>query len=89
MAVFQFKVTGYGVAHDDELRAGIAAKPVIAPESITIDRGKVYVGSTFMNACEWLQISVTKAAPRTPTDKPHIERVFAAINSGFTQYLAG
>jgi hypothetical protein len=74
---------------DDKLRAGIAAKPVIVPESITIDRGKVYVGSTFMNACERLQICVTKAAPRTPTDKPHIERVFAAINSGFTQYLAG
>jgi putative transposase len=74
---------------DDELRAGIAAKPVIVPESITVDRGKVYVGSTFMNACERLQISVTKAAPRTPTDKPHIERVFAAINTGFTQHLAG
>jgi putative transposase len=74
---------------DDELHAGIAAKPVIVPESITVDRGKVYVGSTFMNVCERLQISVTKAAPRTPTDKPHIERVFAAINSGFTQYLAG
>jgi hypothetical protein len=74
---------------DDEVRAGIAAKPVIVPESITIDRGKVYVGSTFLNACERLQISVTRAAPRTPTDKPHIERMFAAINSGFTQYLAG
>lgn len=74
---------------DDEVRAGIAAKPVIVPESITIDRGKVYVGSTFLNACERLQISVTKAAPRTPTDKPHIERMFAAINSGFTQYLSG
>jgi transposase InsO family protein len=74
---------------DDELRAGIAAKPVIVPESITIDRGKVYIGSTFMNACERLQISITKAAPRTPTDKPHIERLFAAINTGFTQYLVG
>src|SRR5206468_8797922 len=51
--------------------------------------GKVFVGSTLLNACERLQISVTKAAPRTPTDKPHIERMFAAINSGFTQYLAG
>jgi putative transposase len=28
---------------DNELRAGIAAKPVIVPESITVDRGKVYV----------------------------------------------
>ncbi|GAT02584.1 integrase family protein [Mycolicibacterium fortuitum subsp. acetamidolyticum] len=74
---------------DDEIRASVAAKPVIVPESITVDRGKVYVGSTFLNACERLQISVTKAAPRTPTDKPHVERVFAAINSGFTQYLAG
>ncbi len=77
------------VPGDDEVHAHVAAKPIIVPESITIDRGKVYVGSTFLNACERLQISLTKAAPRTPTDKPHIERVFAAINSGFTQYLAG
>lgn len=74
---------------DEEIRTSAAAKPVIVPESITVDRGKVYVGSTFLNACERLQISVTKAAPRTPTDKPHVERAFAAINSGFTQYLAG
>lgn len=74
---------------DDAVRAAIAAKPVIVPESITVDRGKVFVGSTFTSACERLQISLTKAAPRTPTDKPHIERFFAGINSGFTQYLAG
>ena len=54
-----------------------------------MDRGKVFVGSTFTAACERLQISLTKAAPRTPTDKPHIERFFAGVNSGFTQYLAG
>ncbi|MGY1640746.1 Mu transposase C-terminal domain-containing protein [Geodermatophilus sp. SYSU D00703] len=77
------------VQAEDEIRARISAKPVIVPETITIDRSKVFVGSTFLNACERLQISVTKAAPRTPTDKPHIERVFASINSGFTQYLAG
>ena len=74
---------------DEDLRASIAAKPVIVPESITMDRGKVFVGSTFTGACERLQISLTKAAPRSPTDKPHIERFFAAVNSGFTQYLAG
>lgn len=77
------------IADDDAIHAALASKPVIVPESVTVDRGKVYIGSTFLNACERLQISVTKAAPRTPTDKPHIERVFAAINSGFTQYLAG
>jgi putative transposase len=74
---------------NEDLKSQVAAKPVIVPETITIDRGKVFVGSTFLAACERLQISVIKAAPRTPTDKPHIERVFAAINSGFTQYLAG
>ncbi|MGV0594960.1 Mu transposase C-terminal domain-containing protein [Mycolicibacterium porcinum] len=74
---------------DDAVKAGVAAKPVIVPENITIDRGKVFIGNTFLSACERLQISIVKAAPRTPTDKPHIERAFAAINSGFTQYLAG
>ncbi|WP_423181312.1 Mu transposase C-terminal domain-containing protein [Arthrobacter sp. NyZ413] len=74
---------------DEEVRSSIAAKPVIVPESITVDRGKVFVGSTFTAACERLQISMTKAAPRTPTDKPHIERFFAGVNTGFTQYLAG
>ncbi|RIR87692.1 Mu transposase C-terminal domain-containing protein [Mycobacteroides abscessus] len=77
------------IADDDAIHGALASKPVIVPESVTVDRGKVYIGSTFLNACERLQINVTKAAPRTPTDKPHIERVFAAINSGFTQYLAG
>ncbi|MCQ9166154.1 Mu transposase C-terminal domain-containing protein [Arthrobacter sp. STN4] len=74
---------------DEDIRTAIAAKPVIVPESITVDRGKVYIGATFTSACERLQISLTKAAPRTPTDKPHIERFFAGVNSGFTQYLAG
>ncbi|WP_427017758.1 Mu transposase C-terminal domain-containing protein [Pseudarthrobacter sp. P1] len=73
----------------EDVRAVIAAKPVIVPESITVDRGKVYIGATFTAACERLQISLTKAAPRTGTDKPHIERFFAGVNSGFTQYLAG
>lgn len=74
---------------DEDVRSAIAAKPVIVPESMTVDRGKVFVGSTFTAACERLQISITKAAPRTPTDKPHIERFFAGVNSGFTQYLDG
>jgi putative transposase len=64
---------------DDDVRAGIAAKPIVIPESITVDRGHVFVGSTFLAACERLQISVTKAAPRTPTDKP---RVACCTSSG-------
>ena len=79
-----------GVLMDaDELAPKIAARPIIQPESITLDRGKVYVGRTFMAACERLQVSVIKSAPRTPTDKPHIERLFSAINTLFVQHLAG
>ncbi|MDN4517183.1 Mu transposase C-terminal domain-containing protein [Mycolicibacterium austroafricanum] len=77
------------IADTDTLSAQLDAKPVIVPETITVDRGKAFTGATFVAACEKLQISVIVAAPRTPTDKPHIERAFAAINSGFTQYLAG
>lgn len=74
---------------DDEARATLAAKPVIVPESITMDRGKAFKSSTFMNACEQLQISVTLASPRTPTDKPHIESFFRGVRTGFVQHLAG
>ena len=47
------------------------------------------LGRTFTAACQRLQISVVKSAPRTPTDKPHIERLFSAVNTLFVQYLAG
>lgn len=77
------------IADSDTVGSQLRSKPVIVPETITIDRGKAFTGATFLSACEKLQISVVIAAPRTPTDKPHIERAFAAINTGFTQYLAG
>lgn len=73
----------------ETVAADVAARPVIVPEQVTIDRGKVFVGQTFMSATERLGISVVKAAPRTPTDKPHIERLFRSVNTGFTQYLHG
>lgn len=63
--------------------------PVITPESVTVDRGRVFIGRTFMAACERLQISVNIAAPGTPTGKPHVEGGFARIRSQFVQYLNG
>lgn len=72
-----------------EAAAQIAAKPVIVPESITMDRGKAFKSNTFISACERLQINLTLAAPRTPTDKPHIESFFRGLRTGFVQHLAG
>lgn len=66
-----------------------AAKPVICPETIVIDHGKVFVSSTFTSACSMLGISVQPARIRTPTDKAIVERTFGSINSLFCQYVAG
>ncbi|MBI4901876.1 MAG: Mu transposase C-terminal domain-containing protein, partial [Actinobacteria bacterium] len=77
------------VPSDDELAPRLANKPLIVPESITVDRGKVYIGNTFTAACERLQISIPKANPRTGSDKPHIERFFRALNTMFCQHLPG
>ncbi|MEU8525424.1 Mu transposase C-terminal domain-containing protein [Streptomyces sp. NPDC048629] len=66
-----------------------AAKPVIVPDTIVIDHGKVFVSDTFSSACSLLGISLQLARPRTPTDKAIVERTFASINSLFCQYVAG
>ena len=49
----------------------------------------MYLSQTFLEACERLEISVIEAAPRTGSDKPHIERLFGSINTQFAEYLAG
>jgi transposase InsO family protein len=66
-----------------------AAKPVIVPETIVIDHGKVFVSETFTRACNSLGISVQPSRPHTPTDKAIVERTFASINTLFCQYVAG
>ncbi|BBZ57008.1 DDE-type integrase/transposase/recombinase [Mycolicibacterium phocaicum] len=65
-----------------------AAKPVIVPDTITIDGGKVFVSETFTRACERLGISVQQARPRTPTDKAIVEATFGSINTLFCQHVA-
>ncbi|MGK5545485.1 Mu transposase C-terminal domain-containing protein [Streptomyces sp. URMC 127] len=66
-----------------------AAKPVIVPDTVVIDGGKVFISDTFIRACERLGISVQRARPRTPTDKAIVEATFSAVNTLFCQHLAG
>jgi hypothetical protein len=49
-----------------------AARPVIVPDTIVIDGGKVFISEVFTRACAWLGISVQRARPHTPTDKPQV-----------------
>lgn len=65
-----------------------AARPVIVPDTIVIDGGKVFLSETFTRACERLGISIQRARPRTPTDKAIVEATFGAINTLFCQHVA-
>ncbi|MFJ9845863.1 Mu transposase C-terminal domain-containing protein [Kitasatospora sp. NPDC101155] len=66
-----------------------AAKPVIVPDTIVVDRGKVFISDTFTAACRSLGISIQPARPATPTDKGVVERTFSSINTLFCQHVAG
>ncbi|KUJ64018.1 hypothetical protein ACZ90_63645 [Streptomyces albus subsp. albus] len=66
-----------------------AARPVIVPETVIIDRGNIYLSSAFRAACETLGVSVQPAPPRQPAAKGPVERTFASINTLFCQYVAG
>jgi putative transposase len=65
-----------------------AARPVIVPDTIVVDGGKVFLSETFIRACDRLGVSVQPARPRTPTDKPVVEATFESINTLFCQHVA-
>ncbi|WP_328466526.1 Mu transposase C-terminal domain-containing protein [Actinoplanes sp. NBC_00393] len=66
-----------------------AARPVIVPDQIVIDHGRVFVSQTFVRACERLGISVQPARKGTPTDKGVVEATNAAVKTLFAQHVAG
>ena len=66
-----------------------AARPVIVPDQVVIDHGRVFVSETFMRACERLGISIQPARKGTPTDKGVVEATFDAIKTLFAQHVAG
>ncbi|GAA3503385.1 hypothetical protein GCM10019016_104950 [Streptomyces prasinosporus] len=67
----------------DARLAGAAARPVIAPQTIAVDQGKVFVSSSFIAACESLGIPVQPAPPGNGPAKGHVERSFSSINTLF------
>jgi hypothetical protein len=73
----------------DARLAHAAAMPVIVPETIVCDRGKAFLSRTFRASCQALGISLQPAHPRTPTDKPHIERTLESVSALFCQFVAG
>jgi hypothetical protein len=66
-----------------------AARPVIIPETIVVDHGKIFVSRNFQAACRFLGINFQPAHEGTPTDKPHIEKMLASVATLFAQFVAG
>ncbi|GAA2232106.1 DDE-type integrase/transposase/recombinase [Promicromonospora sukumoe] len=73
----------------DQRLEGAAARPVIVPETVVYDHGKVYLSTAFRNACRTLGITLQPAHPDTPTDKPHVERTLQSVGTLFAQHVAG
>ena len=73
---------------DERLRHA-AARPVIAPDTIVIDHGSVFVSANFRSSCRHLGISIQPAHLATGSDKPHIEKMFSTLGTLFCQFAAG
>jgi transposase InsO family protein len=73
----------------DQRLARAAARPVIVPETIVCDHGKAFISQNFRSSCRLLGITFQPAHPRTPTDKPHIERTLESVASLFAQFVSG
>ena len=56
----------------DARMALAAAKPVIIPDTVVIDHGKVFLSEVFLRAADTLGISVQPAHELTPTDKDRV-----------------
>jgi hypothetical protein len=73
----------------DERLAGAAARPVIVPETVVVDQGRVFVSAGFRGACGALGISLQPVPPANGPAKGAVERTFKSINQQFCQYIAG
>jgi len=71
---------------DDEPACGL---PGVAPETVVIDHGKIYVSAHLRSVSQRLGISIQPARPYTPTDKAAVERVFRTIREDLLTALPG
>ncbi|WP_434097894.1 hypothetical protein [Streptomyces mirabilis] len=61
----------------DERLEHAAARPVIVPETIVCDHGKVFISNNFRASCRYLGINLQPAHKATPTDRARSRRHWA------------
>lgn len=65
------------------------AGPAIAPETIVVDHGKVYISEHITSVCARRGISIQPARVREGRDKGPVERFFRTIREDLLQHLDG
>ena len=63
--------------------------PMVCPETLVIDQGKVYVSEHTSSICARLGMSIQPGRPYTPTDKPPVERFFETLGLELLVALPG
>lgn len=66
-----------------------ARRPLLDIRGVFVDRGRIFVGPTFVRAMEARGIHHRIASPGEPTAKPIVERVFATIGADFVGWMRG
>lgn len=67
----------------------VAGSPVVRPETVVVDRDKIFESLLFREACRAMGISVQPARPYTPTDKAQIEATFRTIRESLLERMPG
>ncbi|ARP69155.1 integrase [Streptomyces pluripotens] len=73
----------------DERLEHAAARPVIVPEMIVCDHGKVFVSHNFRASCRFLEIDFQPTHKGSPFEKGHIEKMLGSVATMFAQFLPG
>jgi len=63
--------------------------PGVAPETLVVDHGKIYLSEHLLAVCARLGISIQPARPLTPTDKAPVERFFRTLTEQLLAALPG
>ncbi|MFI7137496.1 Mu transposase C-terminal domain-containing protein [Streptomyces massasporeus] len=66
-----------------------AVGPALAPETLIVDHGKIYLSEYLTSVCQRLGISIQPARLRTGRDKGPIERFFRTLREDLLQVLPG
>lgn len=63
--------------------------PAVAPESLLVDHGRIYLSQHMLSVCERLGISIQLARPGQGSDKGPLERWFRTLREGLLAALPG